>query len=147
MLNDLYTKIREFTPYPIVVRQRFFLPSAKKHKPEWEDVEKIMIVSLLFHSQSLDLVEKLIDVKAPNLRSSAGAQLYDSRPNLKTEESYFLIDQMKLIGNQVNDLLMWLILRVQGEIDAQNVIQQLYSVAQTQLDDKLVKKKEDQEKE
>ena len=131
----------------MVVKQRFFLASAKKHKQEWEDLEKILIAALLFHSSSLDSVDKLLAVEAPNLKQSSGAELYGSKPSYELEQTYFLIDQIKLIGNQVNDLLMWLILRVQGEIDAQNIITQIYSVSQTMLDQRLVRKKEEEEKE
>ena len=73
-----------------------------------------MIVSLLFHSQSLHLVSKFSEIKVPNLKSSGGVFQYGSglKGSLPSEETYFLIDQLKLIGNQLNDLLMWLILRV-----------------------------------
>ena len=49
-LESLYLKVRELVTYPIVVRQRFFLPSARKYKGEWETLEKLMVVVLLWHS-------------------------------------------------------------------------------------------------
>jgi hypothetical protein len=131
LLDQVYAKIRELVQYPIVVRQRFFLPSARKHQHEWADLEKLMVVALLFHSQSLHLARKFAETRVPNLKSSGGVFQYGSglRAGLASDESHFLIDQLKLIGHQLNDLLMWLILRVQGEMDAQASIQSAFEVA------------------
>lgn len=79
----------------------------------------MIIVALLYHSQSLHLVNEFIEITVPNLRSSGGVFQYGSGLRNSTDENYFLIDQLKLIGNQVNDLLMWLILRVKGETAVQ----------------------------
>ena len=87
-------------------------------------MEKLMVAVLLFHSQSLHLAKKFSAITIPNLRSSGGVFQYGS--GLKTahgsDENYFLMDQLKLIGQQLNDLLMWLIVRVQGEMEAQEII-------------------------
>lgn len=97
---------------------------------EWEALEKIMIVSLLYHSQSLHLTNKFIDIKVPNLKSSGGVFQYGSgmKGSYMSEENLFLIEQLKLIGKQVNDLLMWLIMRVQGEIKATEIIDKVFEV-------------------
>lgn len=132
LLDKVYAKIRELVQYPIVVRQRFLLASAKKHQPAWVDLEKLMVVALLFHSQSLHLARKCAEIKVPNLRSSGGVFQYGAglKSARVSDESTFLMDQLKLIGNQLNDMLMWLILRVQGEMDAQEIIQSTFEAAQ-----------------
>lgn len=71
-LDKLYAKVRELVQHPFVVRQTFLRPSAKKQQAGWIDLEKLMIVSLLFHSQSLHLVTKFSEIKVPNLKSSGG---------------------------------------------------------------------------
>ena len=58
----------------------FMRPSAKKYKSEWDDLEKLMVVVLLYHSKSLQLVDRLIDVQVPNMKSSAGAMLHGAHP-------------------------------------------------------------------
>ena len=60
-----------------------------------------MILALLFHSQSLNLVDKLADVKIPNTRSSGGVFQYGSgmQGSGPSDENFFLMDQLKLIGN------------------------------------------------
>ena len=60
-----------------------------------------------------------------------------------SDESYFLIDQLKLIGSQVNDLLMWLILRVSGEKETGFIVEEILEIAQTMIDARLEKKKVD----
>jgi hypothetical protein len=124
-------------------------PKAKVHMPEWNDVEKLLIVALLYHSKSLHLVPKIVDIKVPNLRSSGGVFQYGTgiKGGVLPDESYFLIDQLKLIGNQVNDLLMWLILRVKGEIDTQDITEGIFETTQRMIDERLEKKKIDDEEE
>ena len=46
--------------------------SARKHRSEWLDLEKLMIIVLLHHSKSLDLIPRFANLKIPNVRSSAG---------------------------------------------------------------------------
>jgi len=101
LLDKVYAKIRELVQYPIVVRQRFFLASAKKHQHEWFDVEKLMVVALLYHSQSLHLATKFADIKVPNLKSSGGVFQYGSglKTGLLSDEGHFLIEQLKLVGH------------------------------------------------
>lgn len=112
--------------------QRFLMHSAAKHKSEWILLEKLMMLSLLFHSQSLHLVDKFSEVKVPNLKSSGGVFQYGSglKHGLLSEENHFLIDQLKLIGHQLNDMLMWLILRVQGEVATQEIIRSAFELTQ-----------------
>jgi hypothetical protein len=47
--------------------------SAKKHRGEWVDLEKLMIIVLLHHSKSFHLIPKFANLKILNVRSSAGA--------------------------------------------------------------------------
>ena len=77
-----------------MVKQRFFVPSAKKHQHEWVELEKLMIVALLYHSKSLHLVSKFLDIKVPNLKSSGGVFQYGTglKQGVPSEENYFLID-------------------------------------------------------
>jgi len=142
LLDKVYAKIRELVQYPIVVRQRFFLASAKKHQPAWYDLEKLMVVALLYHSQSLHLARKFAEIKVPNLKSSGGVFQYGTglKSGLLSDEGRFLIDQLKLIGHQLNDLLMWLILRVQGEMDAQQIIASAFEATQQMIDARLERK-------
>ena len=146
LLDRVYSKIRELVQYPIVVRQRFFLASAKRHLHEWVELEKLMVVALLFHSQSLHLVRSFAELKVPNLKSSGGVFQYGTGPQtgLGANERHFLIEQLKLVGHQLNDLLMWLILRVQGEMDAQESIQAALEVAQQMIGARLEQKEADE---
>jgi hypothetical protein len=134
---------------PGVVKSHFLRATAKKHLAEWADLEKLLIVALLYHSQSLHLVPKVVDIKVPNLRSSGGVFQYGSglKGGASSDESYFLIDQLKLIGNQVNDLLMWLILRVGGEMDTKFITEEIFATTQRMLDARLEKKRADDEEE
>jgi hypothetical protein len=78
LLDNLHSKIRELVKRPVPLVQRLFIPRNKKHQHEWTEVEKLMILALLFHSQSLSLVDKFADVKVPNMRSSGGVFQYGS---------------------------------------------------------------------
>jgi hypothetical protein len=95
-----------------------------------------MIVSMLYHTQSLHLTQKFVEIKVPNVRSSGGIFQYGTglKSSIINDENFFFIDQLKLIGNQINDLLMWLILRVTGETDAQEVIKSIFEVTQSMMD-------------
>lgn len=64
-----------------------------------------------------------------------------------SDESFFLIDQLKLIGSQVNDLLMWLILRVSGEKETGHIVESVFEIAQEMIDARLEKKRADDEEE
>ena len=68
--------MKELVPSPRPITQEFLKASARPHKQVWADLEKLLIVVLLYHSNSLSLVEELADVTVPNLRSSGGAFQY-----------------------------------------------------------------------
>jgi hypothetical protein len=109
--------VKELVPSPRPITQEFLKPSARPHQQVWADLEKLLIVVLLYHSNSLSLVEELGDVTVPNLRSSGGAFQYGPGGKIpaKQEEDLFLVEQLTLVGQQVKDLLMWLRVRVHGE--------------------------------
>lgn len=121
------------------------LGSARPYKTEWAALEKLLIVVLLYQSQSLHLVPKIVDLNVPNLRSSGGIFQYGAglKAGVLSDESYFLIDQLKLIGSQVNDLLMWLILRVSGEKETGYIVEEIFEIAQEMIEARLEKKKAD----
>ena len=115
--------MRELVKVKPVVTQEFMRVSAKKHRGEWLDLEKLMIIVLLHHSKSLHLIPRFANLKIPNVRSSAGAFVgskgFQGQSGYlnSTEETLFLIEQLKLLAMQVDDLLGWLIQRVKGEIN------------------------------
>ena len=98
-----------------------------------------MLVALLHHTKSMHLAKAAAEVKVPNLKSSGGTFKYGA--GLKgagaNEETMFLIEQLKLIGQQLNDLLLWLDQRVQGELAVQDHIERILETAQKMLDTKL----------
>lgn len=55
-MDQVYAKIRELVPTPRVVTNTFLPPSARPYKGEWAALEKLLIVALLYQSQSLHLV-------------------------------------------------------------------------------------------
>lgn len=112
--------MKELVPSPRPITQEFLKASARPHKQVWADLEKLLIVVLLYHSNSLRLVDELGDVAVPNLRSSGGAHQYGpgGRISAQQEEDLFLVEQLTLVGQQVSDLLMWLRVRVRGEQEA-----------------------------
>ncbi len=65
--------MRDLVKVKPVVTQEFMRVSAKKHRGEWLDLEKLMIIVLLHHSKSLHLIPRFANLKIPNVRSSAGA--------------------------------------------------------------------------
>jgi len=65
--------MRELVKVKPVVAQEFMRVSAKKHRGEWVDLEKLMIIVLLHHSKSFHLIPKFANLKILNVRSSAGA--------------------------------------------------------------------------
>jgi hypothetical protein len=105
------------------------------------------VVVLLYHSQSLHLGKQFAEIKIPNMKSSGGVFQYGTGiKSGRTDETYFLIDQLKLVGQQLNDLLMWLIMRVQGEQEAQTNVTFILSKAQELIDAKLEEKAAEKEK-
>ena len=56
------------------------------------------------------------------------------------EDNLFLIEQLKLVGNQLNELLSWLVQRVQGEILSQDLVLSLLDVSQNLIDQRIQKK-------
>ena len=57
------------------------------------------MVVLLYHSQSLHLGKQFAEIKVPNLRSSGGGLQYGAGvKGGPTEDTYFLIEQLKLLG-------------------------------------------------
>ena len=57
-----------------------------------------------------------------------------------SEDNLFLIEQLKLVGNQLNELLSWLVQRVQGEILSQDLVLSLLDVSQNLIDQRIQKK-------
>lgn len=57
-----------------------------------------------------------------------------------SEDNLFLIEQLKLVGNQLNELLSWLVQRVQGEILSQDLVLSLLDVSQNFIDLRIQKK-------
>lgn len=57
-----------------------------------------------------------------------------------SEDNLFLIEQLKLVGNQLNELLSWLVQRVQGEILSQDLVLSLLDVSQNFIDQRIQKK-------
>lgn len=100
LLDKVHAKVRELVQCPMVVTMGFQRQSARPHRGAWIELEKLLIVSLLHHCQSLHLVNKFIEIKVPNLRSSGAAFQYGSGPKnaVVGPESPFLIEQLKLIG-------------------------------------------------
>ena len=80
-----------------------------------------------------------------NLLSSGGIFQYGAglKAGVLSDESFFLIDQLKLIGSQVNDILMWLILRVSGEKETGYIVEEIFEIAQEMIEARLEKKKAD----
>ena len=78
MLNNLHSKIRELVKRPVQLVHRLMRPKNKKYQHEWTEVEKLMITALLFHSQSLNLIDKFADLKVPNIRSNGDVFQYGS---------------------------------------------------------------------
>jgi len=147
LLDKVHAKVRELVQCPPVVTMGFQRPSARPHRGAWIDLEKLLLVSLLHHCQSLHLVNKFIEIKVPNLKSSGGVFQYGSglKNAAATDDSYFFIEQLKLIGNQVNDLLMWLMHRVHGEDAAQHIMRSVFEVTQRMIAARVEKKKADDE--
>jgi hypothetical protein len=87
----------------------FIKPTARPFIPTWENVEKLMIVVILHHTQSLSIVDRFANLEIPNVRSSAGTSAEQS------EENRFLIDSLKFIGQISTNLLEWLCDRQEGE--------------------------------
>ena len=57
------------------------------------------MVVLLYHSQSLHLGKQFAEIKVPNLRSSGGGLQYGAGvKGGPGEDTYFLIEQLKLLG-------------------------------------------------
>lgn len=56
VMDQVHGKIRELVPTPRVVTNTFLPPSARPYKGEWAALEKLLIVALLYQSQSLHLV-------------------------------------------------------------------------------------------
>lgn len=76
-------------------------------KGEWENLEKLLILAVLHHTQSLNILYKFLEVQVPDVKSSAGTEA-------PSEENKFLIETLEFIGKVCDDLVKWLLDRGDG---------------------------------
>ena len=86
-------------------------------KEKWLEVEKYLIVAILYHSESLSDVQKYLDTRS------------NSDPHDETVLQ--LNEEFSLIAKQVNVVLTWMLGRLQGESEFQIIINELLDQATT----------------
>jgi hypothetical protein len=86
-------------------------------KDKWLEVEKYLIVAILYHSESLSDVQKYLDTRS------------NSDPDDETVLQ--LNEEFNLIAKQVNVVLTWMLSRLQGESEFQMIINDLLEQATT----------------
>lgn len=130
----LVDKIRkELTPYPMAFRAQLMKPSFAAHKQKWFDIETLLLVAMLYHSDSLADCQKFVETELGEEKT-------------RTAEVAQLCEEFTLIGRQVNIVINWMLNRLSGQTEYHMVIEDLVSLAQTMIDSR-VEEKEKQDRE
>ena len=93
-INQVNKKIREHLPYTITYINEKKRPNfLKSYQEEWVKVEELLIITMLYHSNSIEEVMRYLQ----------------GDTKLNSEQ---VIDKFKLIGSQVNEALAWMQSRI-----------------------------------
>lgn len=94
-MHKVFSRVRQLVPYQMSFLNERRRPSFKAdYQKEWERVEQLLILSMLYHSNSLEETKLYFS-------STKDQPLAD-----RVEE------RLKLMGAQLNDLLSWMISRL-----------------------------------
>eukprot|EP00347_Sterkiella_histriomuscorum_P020695 403336831 len=126
-LNNVLKKVRELVPYTMVFSNEKRRPNFKKSfQEEWQKLEQLIIVAMLYHSNSIEESKQLLQSQTPQ----------------KSEQ---VTEKFHLIGTQLNDIISWMQSRLQGEQDFQNMLRDIVEQSQAYICKVITKKREEEE--
>lgn len=122
-LDKVLKKIRRrnFKYYEIAYESIRLRPSFKPYLPLWQSVERLLIAAMVYHSDSVSDIRKFLDFD-----DQAGTDV--------TKEQMFLKEQFQTIGRQLNVVLRWMLERLQGQKDLNEVAEKIVEIAQQHID-------------
>jgi hypothetical protein len=135
-INQTFAKIRKLVKYSGNRTRAFFYPKARREMPNWEALEKLMLVCMLHHTQSLGLVSKFAEAEIVNPLKSSTASIGSAK---EVEENRFLVESLRLLGAQMNTLVDWLVQRSLGVDERNKSLVSMLDRAQECIDDRLKK--------
>lgn len=91
-IESVYKTIRELQPWTLFQRNQFIRPTARREMPNWHALEKLVLLCILHHADSLPHIQKFVDVIVPNVKSSMGAQASSDPGNRG------ILESLKLLG-------------------------------------------------
>ncbi len=102
-------------------------PSFKKeYQEEWTRVEQLVILAMLYHSNSIEETKLFLE---------------------KGANSDSVTEKLKLIGSQLNDVISWMQSRLKGEQEFQFMINDIVEICQTEITEVAeAKRKQEEEK-
>jgi len=93
------------------------MPSFKVHLQKWHEVERILVLAMLYHSDSISDCAKFLEI----------ADVSTDAEHSNEEQS--LIQEFTMIGKQVNIILMWMLNRLSGQKEFNNIIDDILGTA------------------
>lgn len=129
ILDQVLKKIRRrtFKYYEIGYEQIKIRPSFKPYLPLWQSVERLLIAAMVFHSDSVSDIKKFLDFD-------------DTATNEINKEQIFLKEQFQTIGRQINVVLRWMLERLAGQKQLNEVAEKIVEIAQTHIDAAVLEK-------
>lgn len=121
-LDLVLKKIRRktFKYYEIGYEQIRMRPSFKPYLPLWQSVERLLIAAMVYHSDSVSDIRKFLDS--------------DETVSDINKQQMFLKEQFQTIGRQINVVLRWMLERLAGQKQLNEVAEKIVEIAQKHID-------------
>lgn len=92
-------------------------PTVKKYWQQWEEVEKQLVVCMLYHSGSVSDAAKYAELSKEIITAPPKIQKEQSNEPTNVDETQYLIESFSVIGRHINVVLNWMMNRLQGQSD------------------------------